>query len=520
MPDFKKYDAYDRESDKINVVLGLGKVVYQRLQEHERATRYHNGGTDPLAIADFFESLTPAEYDAVQRYNAYLLSAAEPNEDSEVTPSDDPTTGCEVEQPELDPRLDAFLERQQYGGVSKSGLTVSDVVKRWIDYKVNKQKGAWKPKSLKRNKPVIEKLVLLLDDPEARTVSPEMLRDKFIGQRYFLPQGLKRKKIIHLGKTEETDMNGNVVLNNDGSPVQIPIYKPSHEIIELCNQNNWSIDSEDTIGRENGTIKNFLDWAEGQNYMQAGLDKVMKDYTQYSRKSNRTIFTAEDLKLLFESDHYQQGKLKSEPHKHWIPLICLTTGARSGEAAQLRVTDIDQVEVEGAEPILVFKFIADEDTNQTSKSEGSRRVTPIPDVLLARGLLNFVEQVRARGDEYLFPETIPTSVDGDWSDAISSWFHGGKRQIGFMELCGVEKRVKIEGKWKVRVFHSFRHTWVNTAKNARVDKEMRCEISGHSEGEAKDAHDGYSHHYNIALRKQAIEQVKFDLEWSAIPKWR
>ncbi|GAH11325.1 unnamed protein product, partial [marine sediment metagenome] len=44
--------------------------------------------------------------------------------------------------------------------------------------------------------------------------------------------------------------------------VQVVVYKSSNEIIELCSKKGWSTDSRDTIGRENGLIKQFLQWAE------------------------------------------------------------------------------------------------------------------------------------------------------------------------------------------------------------------------------------------------------------------
>ncbi|GAG91860.1 unnamed protein product, partial [marine sediment metagenome] len=270
--------------------------------------------------------------------------------------------------------FDAFLEKQQYGGIAKSGLSVSDVVGKWVHYKTKIQND-WKSASIKRNTPTLEKLVILLDDPEARTVSPKVMRDQFIERRYALPQGLKKKSELRAGMKDALDIHGNAVLDENGNPVQVVVYKSSNEIIELCSKKGWSTDSRDTIGRENGLIKQFLQWAEGQGHMQAGLDKVLRDYTRYSRKSNRTIFTPEDLKAFFESEYYQNGDLMTEPHKHWIPLICLTTGARSGEVAQLRVSDIQAFEAADSEPIFSFSFIADEDTDQTSKTDSSRRIT-------------------------------------------------------------------------------------------------------------------------------------------------
>ena len=73
MPDVESLDAIERDAREVDAVLAIGKAVYQRLEDHEQKNRYHNGQSDPLVVEDFFDSLTPAEWNALQRYNSSYI---------------------------------------------------------------------------------------------------------------------------------------------------------------------------------------------------------------------------------------------------------------------------------------------------------------------------------------------------------------------------------------------------------------------------------------------------------------
>lgn len=519
MIDNDKLNAMDRGAEALNRHLGEGRRLYERLNTYTEETRFHDGSVDQQAVEDYMDTLSHSQMTALKTYNDYANDSDDETVDrggEKSTPSADTS---KANDDVMHDRLSSFLDDHEYDGVTPTGLTLREVITKWIKYKVD-QKDGWGKSSIKRNKPAIEKLEVLLDNCEARLVTDEMLRDKFIERRHQLPKALKKRITLHKGVRKVLDVNGKVETSLGGKAITTKDFIPSDEIIDQAEANGWETDSMDTIGRENGLIQAFLKWAKKQKYMRSGLDEVLDDYTKYTRESSRTIFTAKELKLMFESEDFQTGGLQKELHTYWIPLICLTTGARSGEASQLRTEDIAYQDTGSGESIWVIRFIADEDTTQTSKTGSSRRIVPIPQVLLDLNFLGFIEQVRVRNGEYLFPDLEPQTAGASWSDAISSWFHSAKRQTGYMERCGVEKEVKVEGIKKKRVFHSLRHTWITCAKNSGINKEMRTEISGHSQGVSRDAHDGYSHDYNLELRHDAINQVDFGIDWSKIANWQ
>ena len=489
---------WEQDARQHDAQLSLGKRVHAELDEVERTALLHNGEVDQHVVNDHYEHLPADHLAALSYYSDYLQD----------NPSETPLTIRAGTAQPARPQITSVAS----AGVESSSLTLTDVANRWIKYKMTVGKG-WAKSSLARNKPVLEKFVILLGNSQAHTVSKAILRDRFIEGRYRLPKGLKKHHELHLTDLPE--------ISPEDYIIDVSAFKSIDEILEITQEKGWAIDKPDTIGRENGTIKSFLKWASSQDYMQDGLVGVLDDYTQYSRDTNRVPFVQEELKRFFEGDHYRNGLLLSEPHKFWAPLIALTTGARVGEIAQLRCDDIYLVDVDPkagvSSEFWCFKFIADVDTQQTIKS-GSKRAVPIPEVLIGLGLLNYWRSVQGRGEDQLFPVLRP-SDKGNWGGEISDWFHGGKRQKGFMQQCGVEKSIKIDGEWKKRVFHGFRHTWNYLAKNSGVNKEMRKEVSGHAQGEVKDTNDLYSHDYLLFLRKQAIEQVEFGVDWSAVRGW-
>ena len=94
MPDVESLDAIERGAQEVDAVLAIGKAVYQRLQDHEQKNQYHNGQSDPLAVQDFFDSLTPAQWNALQRYNSYLNS--KPEEDSDHKLNSNSSFGVQI----------------------------------------------------------------------------------------------------------------------------------------------------------------------------------------------------------------------------------------------------------------------------------------------------------------------------------------------------------------------------------------------------------------------------------------
>jgi hypothetical protein len=103
-----------------------------------------------------------------------------------------------------------------------------------------------------------------------------------------------------------------------------------------------------TANKHIGRMSSMLRWAEREDFIArnpaAGL-KVAKPQTD--ARDARRPFSIEQLRLIFNAPLYRSPRERSG--RFWIPLICLFSGLRMGEACQLGT---DDVETEHGIPVL------------------------------------------------------------------------------------------------------------------------------------------------------------------------
>lgn len=241
---------------------------------------------------------------------------------------------------------------------------------------------------------------------------------------------------------------------------------------------------------------NFLVWAcrrEGSKPPFELMSNVR--ITARSKKVERRAFTDDELKSLFSTATYAQGRQQS-PYMYWLPLIGLHTGMRINEIAQLELRDI--VLHDG---IACFHVTDDDDDeaqgrrSKRVKTDAGRRIVPVHDALVDLGLLDYAHSVHREGHKVLFPELIG-GRDGPGQPASKQ----------FARYCD---RVGLRD--SALVFHSFRHGAVGRMRAAGMAKELRMIVVGHSP--ADDTHDAYGdikNDFSVADRKRAIDALTFD----------
>jgi|GEM_PF-810512 len=186
-----------------------------------------------------------------------------------------------------------------------------------------------------------------------------------------------------------------------------------------------------------------------------GLDiRVPKTPTRRSWKDEelQTLFG----QPLFQAYDTPKGSKNGSDAAYWIPLLGLYTGARIGELAQLRTTDITD---EDGTPVL---RITDEDGKRL-KTDASRRSIPIHPELIRLGLLEYAEAIRKTGHGSLWPIlTLPPERPGL---NISNWFGQYRRDSGLTEAYPD--------------FHSFRHLVRTRMSKAKIPEKVQDAITGH-----------------------------------------
>lgn len=141
---------------------------------------------------------------------------------------------------------------------------------------------------------------------------------------------------------------------------------------------------------------------------------------------------------------------------YWIPLLGLYTGARVGELAQLRSSDI---ELDAGIPML---SITDEGDGQRVKTTAGIRKVPLHSELIRLGFLGYVASRQSDGNVPLWP-ALPARK-GKPGGYFSHWFGVYRRSLGF-------------GKYPD--FHCFRHTVRSQLANAGVAEALIDTLVGH-----------------------------------------
>lgn len=142
------------------------------------------------------------------------------------------------------------------------------------------------------------------------------------------------------------------------------------------------------------------------------------------------------------------------------------TGARIGELCQLRLDDIEQTDG-GAWFIDINRSTAD----KSLKNAWSGRLVPLHPQLVALGLPQWCDRLRAEAFQRLFPELSWNATNRYAKEPI-------RTMSQFLAGCGMPR----DG---TKVFHSFRHGMNNRLqKRSSMPDIMRKRLMGHEPGES------------------------------------
>ena len=243
--------------------------------------------------------------------------------------------------------------------------------------------------------------------------------------------------------------------------------------------------SKTTLDKYITRISGLFNWAENEGYMDRSIAKKLSDGPDTDVK--RLPFSLDDISVLFHEDTF--GKF---PHasNFWVPIIGLYSGARLNEICQLFLQDIQIVD-----STYVF-IIRDDEPTQSLKNKASKRTFPIHPQIINLGFLEYIEFLNFNNQKRLFPE-LKYDSDSGYSRATSRFFSD------YLQ----ETNIHVPN---VKVFHSFRHTFINHLKQKQVRRDFVSGIVGHSLNSI--TFEGYAEAYEPSVLKPIIDLVDYNLE--------
>ncbi|MBF0466123.1 MAG: site-specific integrase [Nitrospirae bacterium] len=277
-----------------------------------------------------------------------------------------------------------------------------------------------------------------------------------------LPEIIGNKPILDYTKTDFTDYIELLKKMHGYSG------KPIGEIVELVR--NGTLKSNKTLSET--TIRKYLvqvnmvfEYARQNAYITTNYCVKIKKKDKRKDNEERDVYDATDLKALFNSPIYTDKKnALLYPERWWIPIIALYSGMRLNEIAQLYKEDIIQI---GG----IWCFDINDEKDKNTKTKSSNLIVPISPVIIGLGFLDFINSFE---HERVF-KNLFKKRDG-YAHYFTRWYNKYNRKY-------VTKNEK-------RVFHSFRHTFIDNLKQQGLDKGVRSELVGHSTGSITDGRYG------------------------------
>lgn len=247
----------------------------------------------------------------------------------------------------------------------------------------------------------------------------------------------------------------------------------------------------------------------------APFKKFKEDLAEDADKAER-LFDESDLQKIFAQETFVPWA-KNHPHRWWMPMIGLYTGARINEVAQLKVADIVQ---EAGMWWLRIRVTIDPDlahknrgrSRQRLKGRSAIRDVPIAQQLIDAGFLDFVEDIRECGHPRLFPH-LSAGVNRRTGDSNARYSQAALNQFStYMKRLGFRKGVG---------FHAFRHTIATGLHHKGVSDEDIALVTGHSISKNVPVlHEAYFHKKPALARTKQIavlEQYRPDV---ALPAYQ
>jgi integrase len=288
---------------------------------------------------------------------------------------------------------------------------------------------------------------------------------------------------------------------------------PIDQAIERAAKENRPLLESVTQERYLAALRDILDLAAKKWFITAnpaeGIKPIKRDATAASDK--RKPFTLQQIADFFKSGFYNECAKNPPAFAHdqqgwrfWLPLLCLFTGARPNEMAQLHVADLKRTQI-GTWYFDIAETADDDEEStgaaKTLKTVTSHRKIPLHGELIKIGFVQFVQQRKKAGtNPRLFPDLKPDKYGNVAAYALKRF-----RESYLPEAIKLEPR---------QTFYSFRHSWRDALRRIDAPDSTLAAVGGWSQGKTSDA---YGDPNDPDLQFAIIREISFaGLDLSAL----
>jgi Phage integrase family. len=277
---------------------------------------------------------------------------------------------------------------------------------------------------------------------------------------------------------------------------------PDRTVLEVAKLDHEKTVAARTVNDKIGIMGRFFRWAINQGYIENNFADGKRLPKGKPQKSTHEAWTLDDIQKMFDAPQYVKDSFRS-PYQFWMIPLALYTGARQSELAQLRCEDL--YVTDGLWCIRIHPDA--DDASSRVKTINAIRTIPLHPVLVEElKFPAFVEMVRKKGHNRIFPEIKPRQ--GKYGKVVSQWFNDRfKKKLDLQPpRAGFKKD-----------FHSFRNTFIDAAKQARVPMEIIEETVGHASalGNRQQSMSGdyYASDYSERIRyEELMLKVEFAID--------
>lgn len=211
--------------------------------------------------------------------------------------------------------------------------------------------------------------------------------------------------------------------------------------------------------------------------------------------------------------------LPENPENTWIPLLILYDGMRNNEIAQLYTDDI--LERDG---IHYFRIWDTDARNQRIKVDASQRDLPIHSKLIELGFINYVEKIKASGEDQLFPNCYYNERTGRYyADNLST------RLNTLVDCISTDKKLRVyslRANFKTAIENKF----ADAAIDAMEGKAKSLDIAGLEKfvdrafndvmGHSAKGGTGETTYRKVQLRlmKRIVEQAEYSIDLATLKR--